>query len=211
MRLADIRKDYTLKSLEINDVSIDPLRQFKVWLDEAIDAEALEVNAMCLSTLGLDGFPNGRIVLLKELDHGFVFFTNYASAKGLQVDAHPHVAMNFFWKELERQVRITGTIKKVSKEESETYFHSRPIGSQLGAWSSPQSRIIPDRVFLEDLVAENTEKFKDGIIPLPPDWGGYIIHPTEIEFWQGRSSRLHDRLQYSLHDNGHWVKVRLAP
>ena len=211
MRLADIRKDYTLKSLEIKDVSIDPLRQFKLWLDEAIDAEALEVNAMCLSTIGLNGFPNGRIVLLKELDHGFVFFTNYASAKGLQVDAHPHVAMNFFWKELERQVRITGTIKKVSKEESETYFHSRPIGSQLGAWSSPQSRIIPDREFLEDLVAENTEKFKEGIIPLPPDWGGYIIHPTEIEFWQGRSSRLHDRLQYSLHDNGHWVKVRLAP
>jgi pyridoxamine 5'-phosphate oxidase len=165
-----------------------------------------------LSTVKANGAPASRVVLLKGYTpEGFVFFTNYASAKGLQVDAHPHVAMNFFWKELERQVRITGTIKKISAEESENYFHSRPIGSQLGAWSSPQSRIIPDRAFLEDLVAENTEKFKEGIIPLPPDWGGYIIHPTEIEFWQGRSSRLHDRLQYSLHDNGHWVKVRLAP
>ena len=123
----------------------------------------------------------------------------------------PQGSKDFFWKEIGRPVRNSGNNKKISKEESETYFHSRPIGSQLGAWSSPQSRIIPDRTFLEDLVAETTEKFKDGIIPLPPDWGGYIIHPTEIEFWQGRSSRLHDRLQYSLHDNGHWVKVRLAP
>ncbi len=210
--IADIRRDYQLASLDEATSMEHPMDQFTIWWNDAIESNIDEVNAFVLSTVKANGAPASRVVLLKGYTpEGFVFFTNYDSAKGSQVEAHPHVAMNFFWKELERQVRITGTIKKVSKEESETYFHSRPIGSQLGAWSSPQSRIIPDRAFLEDLVAENTEKFKEGIIPLPPDWGGYIIHPTEIEFWQGRSSRLHDRLQYSLHDNGHWVKVRLAP
>ena len=186
--------------------------QFTQWWDGATDSNIDEVNAFVLSTVKANGTPASRVVLLKGYTpEGFIFFTNYESAKGQEVATHPIVAMNFFWKELERQVRITGTIKKVSAEESAEYFHSRPIGSQIGAWSSPQSRIIPDRTFLEELVAENTEKYKLGIVPLPPDWGGYIIHPTEVEFWQGRSSRLHDRIQYTLHENGHWVKVRLAP
>jgi pyridoxamine 5'-phosphate oxidase len=152
------------------------------------------------------------VVLLKGYTpEGFIFFTNYESAKGQHIESHPNVAMNFFWKELERQVRITGTIEKISAADSETYFKSRPKESQIGAWSSPQSRIIPDRSFLEEVFAEHKDKFKEGEIPLPPHWGGYIIQPVEMEFWQGRSSRLHDRIQYSLHADGHWVRVRLAP
>jgi pyridoxamine 5'-phosphate oxidase len=151
-------------------------------------------------------------VLLKNLTpQGFVFYTNYESAKGKEIEANPLVAINFFWKELERQVRITGTIKKVSTEESEQYFHSRPLGSQVGAWSSPQSQVIPNRAYLEGLMAANEEKYKKGVVPLPPHWGGYIVHPTSVEFWQGRSSRLHDRIKYTLEANGQWTKVRLAP
>ena len=133
------------------------------------------------------------------------------SNKGQEIAAQPLVAMNFFWKELERQVRITGTVKKISTEESENYFKSRPLGSQVGAWTSPQSKVIPNRAYLEDLMAANLEKYKEGNVPLPPHWGGYIVHPTSIEFWQGRSSRLHDRLQYTLNDQHSWTKVRLAP
>jgi pyridoxamine 5'-phosphate oxidase len=210
--IASIRRDYQLASLDETSSAEHPMDQFTQWWDGAIDSNIDEVNAFVLSTVKPNGTPSSRVVLLKGYTpEGFVFFTNYESAKGQEIVTHPVVAMNFFWKELERQVRITGQIKKVSAEESAEYFHSRPVGSQIGAWSSPQSRIIPDRTFLEDLVAENTEKYKEGIIPLPPDWGGYIIHPTEVEFWQGRSSRLHDRIQYTLHENGHWVKVRLAP
>jgi pyridoxamine 5'-phosphate oxidase len=210
--IASIRRDYQLASLDEASTAEHPMDQFTQWWDGATDSNIDEVNAFVLSTVKANGTPASRVVLLKGYTpEGFIFFTNYESAKGQEVATHPVVAMNFFWKELERQVRITGTIKKVSAEESAEYFHSRPVGSQIGAWSSPQSRIIPDRTFLEDLVAENTEKYKEGMIPLPPDWGGYIIHPTEVEFWQGRSSRLHDRIQYTLHENGHWVKVRLAP
>ena len=149
MKIADIRKDYTLKSLDISDVSIDPLRQFKVWFDEAVDSEVLEVNAMCLSTMGLDGFPAGRIVLLKELDHGFVFFTNYESHKGQELANLPKASLTFFWPELERQVRITGNLEKVSAQESDEYYFSRPYGSQIGAWASPQSQPIESREELE--------------------------------------------------------------
>ncbi len=210
--IASIRRDYQMASLEEATSAAAPMDQFEHWWEEAIASNIDEVNAFVLSTVKAGGIPNSRVVLLKGFTpEGFVFFTNYQSAKGQDIEAHPIAAMNFFWKELERQVRITGKIEKISKAESEEYFHSRPVGSQVGAWSSPQSRIIPDREFLEDLVAENTEKYKVGIIPLPPDWGGYIIKPTEMEFWQGRSSRLHDRIQYSLHIDGHWVKVRLAP
>ncbi|MEY3192886.1 MAG: hypothetical protein RI982_663, partial [Bacteroidota bacterium] len=141
---------------------------------------------------------------------GFIFFTNYDSNKGKEIEANPNVAMNFFWKELERQVRITGTIKKISAEESAEYFHSRPLGSQVGAWASPQSQVIPNRDFLEKNFTEQTEKYKEGNVPLPPHWGGYIVHPTQVEFWQGRSSRLHDRIRYSF-ENHQWTKVRLAP
>jgi len=210
--ISDIRRDYQLASLDEASSTEHPMDQFTQWWDAAIESNIDEVNAFVLSTVKPNGSPASRVLLLKGYTpEGFVFFTNYESAKAQEIASHPTVAMNFFWKELERQVRISGTIKKVSAAESAEYFHSRPRGSQIGAWSSPQSRIIPDRSFLEDLVAENTEKYKEGIIPLPPDWGGFIVHPTEIEFWQGRSSRLHDRLQYTLHADGHWVKVRLAP
>lgn len=211
MRLADIRKDYTLKSLEISDVSIDPIRQFKLWMEEAIDAEALEVNAMCLSTLGLDGFPNGRIVLLKELDHGFVFFTNYESEKGIELNANPKASLTFLWAEIERQVRIRGEVSKISEKESDEYFFSRPYGSQIGAWASPQSKEIAGREVIEKNQHALEEKFTPSTMVRPPHWGGYRLIPHRIEFWQGRPSRLHDRISYTKESSGGWKIVRLAP
>lgn len=210
--IASIRRDYQLASLDETTAAFHPMDQFEHWWEEAIQSNIDEVNAFTLSTIALNGAPAARVVLLKGFTPaGFVFYTNYESNKGKEIEAHPIVAMNFFWKELERQVRITGTIKKVSTQESEQYFHSRPIGSQIGAWSSPQSKVIPDRTYLESLVVANLEKYKDGNVPLPPHWGGYIVHPTLIEFWQGRSSRLHDRIQYTLNENGQWIRERLAP
>ena len=210
--IASIRRDYQLASLEEATCGALPMDQFERWWEEAIASNIDEVNAFTLSTIALNGAPAARIVLLKGFTpDGFVFFTNYDSDKGKEIAANPIVAINFFWKELERQVRITGTIKKVSTEESEQYFHTRPIGSQVGAWSSPQSQVIPNREYLEGLMNENLEKYKDGNVPLPPHWGGYIVHPTSIEFWQGRSSRLHDRLHYNLQADHSWKKVRLAP
>jgi pyridoxamine 5'-phosphate oxidase len=210
--ISSIRKDYQLASLDEASTASNPMDQFEQWWEEAIQSNIDEVNAFTLSTIGLNGAPQARVVLLKGFTpSGFIFYTNYESNKGKEIEANPNVAMNFFWKELERQVRITGTIKKVSTEDSEKYFHSRPIGSQVGAWSSPQSQVIPDRTYLENLMNENLEKYKEGNVPLPPHWGGYIIHPTNIEFWQGRSSRLHDRLHYSLQADHSWTKVRLAP
>jgi len=210
--IASIRRDYQLASLDEASSAVHPMDQFGNWWEEAIQSNIDEVNAFTLSTIALNGSPAARIVLLKGFTpDGFVFFTNYDSDKGKEIAANPIVAINFFWKELERQVRITGTIKKVSTEESEQYFHTRPIGSQVGAWSSPQSQVIPNREYLEGLMNENLEKYKDGNVPLPPHWGGYIVHPTSIEFWQGRSSRLHDRLHYNLQADHSWKKVRLAP
>lgn len=210
--ISSIRKDYQLASLDEASSAANPIDQFEHWWEDAIQSNIDEVNAFVLSTVNSNGTPASRVVLLKGYTpDGFVFFTNYESNKGKEIAANPNVAMNFFWKELERQVRITGTIKKISTEESEQYFHSRPIGSQVGAWTSPQSKVIPNRAYLEDLMALNLEKYKDGNIPLPLYWGGYIVHPTSIEFWQGRSSRLHDRLHYSLNENHSWTKVRLAP
>jgi pyridoxamine 5'-phosphate oxidase len=210
--IASIRRDYQLASLDEASSAVHPMDQFGHWWEEAIQSNIDEVNAFTLSTIALNGSPAARIVLLKGFTpEGFVFFTNYDSDKGKEIAANPIVAINFFWKELERQVRITGTIKKVSTEESEQYFHTRPIGSQVGAWSSPQSQVIPNREYLEGLMNENLEKYKDGNVPLPPHWGGYIVHPTSIEFWQGRSSRLHDRLHYNLQADHSWKKVRLAP
>ena len=210
--IASIRRDYQLASLDEASSSLHPMDQFEHWWEEAIASNIDEVNAFVLSTINAAGAPSSRVVLLKNLTpQGFVFYTNYESAKGKEIEANPLVAINFFWKELERQVRITGTIKKVSTEESEQYFHSRPLGSQVGAWSSPQSQVIPNRAYLEGLMAANEEKYKEGVVPLPPHWGGYIVHPTHVEFWQGRSSRLHDRIKYTLEANGQWTKVRLAP
>jgi pyridoxamine 5'-phosphate oxidase len=212
MNLAAIRKDYSLQSLEINQVALDPFTQFRQWLNDALKAEVLEVNAMCLSTVGKDGFPNSRIVLLKELDSGFVFFTNYESAKGKELEAHPKASLTFFWAEIERQVRVVGTVSKVSTEESDAYFLSRPYGSQLGAWASPQSQVIDTREVIENKQKELDKKFNESEMVRPPHWGGYRLIPNRIEFWQGRPSRLHDRICYEkdLATNS-WNLVRLAP
>jgi len=210
--IADIRRDYKLESLNEGDVAADPIQQFTIWWDEAIKSEIDEVNAMTLATSTKDGFPSARIVLLKGYDErGFVFFTNYESDKGKELADNPHAALVFFWKELERQVRIEGLVEKVSAEESDAYYQSRPAGSRIGAWASPQSEVISDRQIIEKNVLAYGEKFGTGFIPRPAHWGGYIVKPTFIEFWQGRSSRLHDRILYTVSDNGNWKKERLAP
>jgi pyridoxamine 5'-phosphate oxidase len=212
MNLAAIRKEYSLKSLEIDQVSSDPFLQFRSWLQEAMLAEVLEVNAMCLSTLGKDGFPNSRIVLLKELDQGFVFFTNYESSKGKELEAYPKASLTFFWAEIERQVRIVGTVSRISAEESDAYFLSRPFGSQLGAWASPQSQVIATREVIETNQIALENKFSESTIVRPPHWGGYRIVPHRIEFWQGRPSRLHDRICYEKDQaTNSWKIARLAP
>jgi len=209
--IASIRRDYQLATLDESSTSAHPMSQFEHWWEEVIASNIDEVNAFVLSTIDAHRAPASRVVLLKGYTpEGFIFFTNYESQKGIEMEAHPIVAMNFFWKELERQVRITGSVQKIASSESEAYFHSRPVSSQIGAWSSPQSQVIPDRTFLEKLFASNTEKYASGIVPLPPHWGGYIVHPTQMEFWQGRSSRLHDRIRYTL-SNNEWIKERLAP
>lgn len=211
MKLSDIRKEYSIKSLDFNDVRFDPFQQFRVWLDEAIDSQVPEVNAMCLSTLGLNGFPNARIVLLKEMDHGFVFFTNYESEKGQEIASNPKASLTFFWPDLERQVRIMGEIEKISQSESDTYFHSRPKGSQIGAWTSPQSRVLKNSEELNSLLKKMEKRFETEPISRPAHWGGYRLLPIRIEFWQGRPSRLHDRISYQKQENGNWEIVRLAP
>ncbi len=210
MNISSIRKEYSLKTLEFSEVRDNPFDQFHIWLQEAIKSEALEVNAMTLSTLGLDGFPNGRIVLLKELDSGFVFFTNYESEKGKELENSPKAALTFFWAELERQVRIQGTIEKISETESDAYFFSRPLGSQIGAWTSPQSKKINSREALDQMQSQVEEEFEHKAMRRPPHWGGYRLTPVKVEFWQGRPSRLHDRIVYEKSEQG-WQLFRLAP
>ncbi len=212
MNLADIRKDYKLQTLNEADVAADAIQQFDKWWQEAINSAIDEVNALTLATASTDGKPSARIVLLKGFDeNGFVFFTNYDSNKGRQLEENPAACMVFFWKELERQVRVEGRIEKISAEESDVYFLSRPTGSQIGAWASPQSQIISRRNILEENVKRYVEQFE--VLPLvrPAHWGGFRLKPEKIEFWQGRASRLHDRLQYSLQDEGNWKIDRLAP
>lgn len=211
MKLSQIRKDYSSKSLDIKDINTNPIEQFRSWMAEAIDSEVPEVNAMCLSTLGLDGYPNGRIVLLKEVDQGFVFFTNYASEKGREIASSPRASLTFFWPQLERQVRISGDLSKVSGAESDAYFHSRPKGSQIGAWASPQSTIIANREELTSRQQAFEEKFATEPLTRPTHWGGYRLTPIRMEFWQGRPSRLHDRISYQMNPDHSWKIDRLAP
>lgn len=211
-RIADIRRNYSQQTLLETTAAPNAIEQFSKWWHEAVKAEIDEVNAMTLATSSADGVPAARIVLLKEYTNkGFVFFTNYYSFKGQQLLENPKACLVFFWKELERQVRITGLIEKISETESDTYFQSRPLGSQIGAITSPQSQIIPNREWLDETYVANEKEMKLQSINRPPHWGGYIVKPVIIEFWQGRPSRLHDRLQYSLQDNGSWKMERLAP
>ena len=211
MSIADIRKDYQLKSLSELEVNNNPFSQFTSWWDEAVQSEIDEVNAMTLSTITNEGRPSSRIVLLKGFDSkGFVFFSNYNSSKAQQISSNSHVSLLFFWKELERQIRIDGVCSKVSAEESDAYFHSRPIGSRLGAWASPQSEKIQDREVLVQRLASVTQEFGVENVPRPPHWGGYQVVPTRIEFWQGRSNRLHDRILYEQQELS-WQISRLAP
>lgn len=210
-KLADLRKDYTLNGLSKQDVLANPFKQFEKWFEETQSAEVIEPNAMVLSTLGEDGFPHGRVVLLKEVDStGFLFYTNYNSHKGADLKAHRVAALTFWWGELERQVRVTGTVEKVRDADSDAYFSIRPRGSQLGAWVSDQSEVIENRAFLADKLVQLEQQFQDQPIPRPPHWGGYRVIPVEIEFWQGRPSRLHDRIRYRL-ENQEWKIERLSP
>jgi pyridoxamine 5'-phosphate oxidase len=209
--IAAIRREYSKQTLSEEDVAPDAIEQFTRWWNDAIKSEVIEVNAMTLATATNDGKPHARIVLLKGFDDkGFVFFTNYESHKGKELAENPKAALVFMWKELERQVRIEGTVTKIDTAESDAYFQSRPAGSRIGAWVSPQSKVIASRELLEENVKKFTTTFGEHI-PRPANWGGYLVIPASIEFWQGRRNRLHDRILYTKTINGDWKIERLAP
>lgn len=209
--IAALRENYTKGSLDIAAVAPSPFTQFNRWFDEALKSEIREPNALTLSTVSADGKPAARIVLLKKIDTGFIFFTNYLSRKGSELAENPNGCISFFWNELERQVRIEGLIEKVSDTESDDYFQSRPRASQVGAWSSNQSMVIEHRSVLEEREKALLTKYEGQLIPRPHHWGGYRLVPTYVEFWQGRPSRLHDRITYSLQADGQWKIERLSP
>ncbi len=211
--VADLRRDYHLQELSETDADPDPIAQFANWFETAIKAQVPDPNGMTLATVGLTGKPASRVVLLKGFDRqGFVFYTNYHSHKSQELEAHPWAALTFWWVALERQVRIEGRAEKISAAESDTYFHSRPRDSQLGAWASPQSEVIVDRQVLEQNLLDLEKKYAgQEFIPRPEHWGGWRIVPEAIEFWQGRSSRLHDRLLYQLQSDDTWLRSRLSP
>ena len=212
MNLDELRNDYQLFNLREEDLDPDPIRQFQIWFEFAVRREVPEVTAMALATATLEGRPSVRIVLLRGIDErGLCFFTNYESRKARELQANPYASSVFFWQGLERQVRIEGQVERTSDEESDRYFQGRPQGSRIGAWASPQSQVISSREILESEVRELENRFPDGSIPRPPNWGGYRLIPNLFEFWQGRPSRLHDRLRYSRQPEGAWLIERLAP
>ena len=210
-KISQIRSEYNLQSLNESDAYPNPFKQFERWLNEAIEAKCNEPTAMTFASSTFEGKPSARVLLLKEYsEKGLVFFTNYESKKGRQILQNPYGAIVFFWPELQRQVRLEGTVKKSSEEQSDSYFKTRPDKSKIGAWASPQSQVIPNRRYLENLKSDFHEEFSGKIITRPPNWGGYIFSPSLFEFWQGRPNRLHDRLQYTP-QNEAWVVERLAP
>ena len=211
LAIADLRREYSLEGLNEGDLDPSPFRQFERWFRQAMDAPVLETNAMTLATVGPGGRPSARITLLKGVDdQGFVFFSNYESRKGMELLDNPKAALVFYWEGLGRQVRVEGEVERLTAEESDAYFQTRSLGSRIGAWASPQSRVLADRAELDRLVADVTDQFGDGEIPLPPHWGGFRLIPDRIEFWKGRRSRLHDRFHYARTPTG-WRIERLAP
>ncbi len=212
MSIGDIRRDYSSRGLERDDLSADPLAQFQRWFQEAINAVGQDANAMTLATADADGVPSARIVLLKGMDErGFQFFTNYTSRKARELETNPNAALVFYWSQLERQVCIIGQTQQLSRQESIDYFQSRPRGSRLGAWASSQDQVITDRQVLEQRFQELQDQYPDADIPTPDNWGGFVLAPERIEFWQGRPNRLHDRFVYTRTEDGHWRIDRLAP
>jgi pyridoxamine 5'-phosphate oxidase len=209
--LNEIRKEYTYSQLEIDNLDINPIVQFRYWLNDALKAGVLEPTAMVLCTVGNEGMPSSRVVLLKNLDHdGFTFFSNYESKKGSQIAQNPNASLLFFWPQIERQVRIEGRVAKTPRHISDEYFQSRPEGSKIGAWASPQSRRVPSREYLDNLQKDYEQLFKSKMLERPENWGGYKLFPHTVEFWQGRENRLHDRFEYKM--NGSiWEIYRLAP
>lgn len=212
-KIADLRKQYGIGELKREDLLDDPIKQFQSWFGHATELEVPEPNAMSLATIDRQGRPSARIVLLKGLDErGFIFYTNYESQKGQELTANPQASLNFLWHKVERQVRVQGKVERLSEKESTDYFHSRPKGSQLGAWASPQSSVIAGRAVLEEQLQELQEKYAaQEQIPKPPHWGGFLLRPAVIEFWQGRNSRLHDRFVYERLEGNDWNINRLAP
>jgi pyridoxamine 5'-phosphate oxidase len=211
-KIAEIRKEYSHKTLLESEVAAHPIEQFNIWWQDALEAKIMEVNAMTLATASSDGMPSARTVLLKGFsEKGLVFFTNYNSFKGQQLAENPKACLVFFWKELERQVRITGIVVKTSVEENDAYFQTRPKVSQVGAVASPQSQVIESREWLDDRYENLAKQWSDKPIARPTQWGGYIVRPVIVEFWQGRPGRLHDRIQYTVAEDGTWKIERLAP